>query len=169
MSFIQSVFYPWGAALLVPGTGVLLNNRMIDFSLNPASPNVLRPGKRTVHTLNTWLLEQKDGPVYAGGTPGADYQVQTNLQVITNTVDLGMNPQAAINAPKWALTGPGDLVLESRFPGETFEALARLGHTVVRGADWESTLSRSQIVGLRADGVLLGASDLRAEGTALAF
>ncbi len=169
VKFIQSTFQPWGAAVLVPGTGVMLNDRMYGFSVDPSSPNVVRPGMRANHTLNTWLLEREGGPTYAGGTPGADYQVQVNLQIITGLVDFNLNPQAAINAPKWVLTGPGDLALEARFPDATFEDLERRGHTVVRGADWETTLCRAQLVGRHADGTLVGASDVRAEGAALSF
>ncbi len=169
VSFIQSIFQPWGAAVLVPGTGVLLNDRMLGFSLDPASPNALRPGRRTVHTLNTWLLDRPDGAVYAGGTPGADFQVQTNLQVITGLIDWRLDAQSAIDAPKWVLTADGSLSLEARFPDETVAELAKRGHRVARAAPWETTFCRSQVVARRPDGVLLGASDLRGEGSALGW
>lgn len=169
VSFIQSVFQPWGAALLAPGTGVLLNDRMRGFSLDPNSPNVLRPGARTVHTLNTWLLERADGLIYAGGTPGADYQVQVNAQLVSAIVDHKLNAQSAIDAPKWALTGPGDLALESRFPDDAFAELEARGHNIVRALPWESVLCRCQIVGRAANGGLLAASDPRADGAALGW
>ena len=179
VSFIQSIFDPWGSGVLVPGTGVILNNRMSGFSLDPQSPNVLRPGKRTVHTLNTWLLE-REGTVYAGGTPGADTQIQVNLQAITAIADWGLGAQSAIDSPKWAITShagrrlttvlPGDgLVLESRFPAETAADLERRGHRVVRASAWEAALSRMQIVVRQPDGALAAASDLRAEGAALTW
>jgi gamma-glutamyltranspeptidase/glutathione hydrolase len=169
VTFIQSIFAVWGAAVLVPGTGVLLNNRLSGFSLGPASPNALAPGKRAVHTLNTWLLEREGGPLYAGGTPGADFQTQTNLQVVTGLVDWRLNPQAAIDAPKWALTARGDLALEARFPELTFAALEARGHRVERLAAWATALCRAQVVGRNPQGVLLAASDLRADGAALAW
>ncbi len=169
VSFIQSIFQPWGAAVLVPGTGVLLNDRMLGFSLDPVSPNVLRPGRRTVHTLNTWLLERDDGLLYAGGTPGADFQVQTNLQNLCGLVDWGLDAQSAIDAPKWALSGSGDLALEARFPRETAAELERRGQRVVWASAWETALCRSQIVARRPDGALLAASDLRGEGGALGW
>jgi gamma-glutamyltranspeptidase/glutathione hydrolase len=150
----------------VPGTGVLLNNRMLGFSLDPASPNVLRPGMRTVHTLNTWLLDAPDGGVFAGGSPGADFQVQTNLQVISHLIDRRLDPQGAIDAPKWVLTANGDLALEARFPQETLDELAKRGHAVQRASAWETTFCRSQVVARRPDGTLLAASDLRGEGAA---
>ena len=169
VSFIQSVFQPWGAALLAPATGVLLNDRMRGFSLDPNSPNVLRPGRRTVHTLNTWLLERADGLIYAGGTPGADYQVQVNTQLVSAIVDHKLNIQSAIDAPKWALTGPGDLALESRFPDDSFAELAQRGHNIVRALPWDSVLCRCQIVGRAANGGLLAASDPRSDGAALGW
>lgn len=168
VSFIQSIFHPWGAAVLVPGTGVLLNDRMCGFSLDPSSPNVLRPGMRTVHTLNTWLLEREDGRVYAGGTPGADFQVQVNAQVLSALVDSRLDAQTAIDAPKWALAGPGELAMEARFPEETLAELERRGHRLRRLAPWEALLCRSQLVARDpGSGTLLGASDLRSEGCAL--
>ncbi|MEX0785480.1 MAG: gamma-glutamyltransferase [Dehalococcoidia bacterium] len=179
VTYIQSTFQPWGAAVLIPGTGVMMNDRMTGFSLDPASPNVLRPGRRTVHTLNSWIVERDDGRVFAGGTPGADTQIQVNMQVIAALLDWDLGAQSAIDAPKWAMTthegrrlattlqGDG-LVLERRFPDETLVELARRGHPVVRGAAWETALSRCQVVGRQPDGSLLAASDLRAEGAALA-
>ncbi|MBI4570448.1 MAG: gamma-glutamyltransferase family protein [Chloroflexi bacterium] len=169
VTFIQSIFALWGAAVLVPGTGVLLNNRLSGFSLDPASPNLLRPGRRTRHTLNTWLLEREGGPAYAGATPGADFQAQTNLQVITALVDWRLNPQAAIDAPKWALTARGGLALEGRFPDETARELERRGHRVERLSAWATALCRVQLAGRDAGGGLLAASDLRADGAALGW
>jgi gamma-glutamyltranspeptidase/glutathione hydrolase len=166
-TFIQSIFAPWGAAVLVPGTGVLLNNRMTGFSLDPASPNVLRPGMRTMHTLNTWLLDMPDGRTYAGGTPGAMYQVQVNLQTITTLVDWQLDPQRAIDAPKWGLDGV-TVGLEARFRAEAIAGLQERGHAVQRLPSWHLMLSRSQIAGREPGGALVAASDLRGEGAALA-
>ena len=128
-------------------------------------------------SINTWLLE-REGTVYAGGTPGADTQIQVNLQAITAIADWGLGAQSAIDSPKWAITShagrrlitvlPGDgLVLESRFPTETAAELDRRGHGVVQGSAWETALSRMQIVARQSDGALAAASDLRAEGAAL--
>ena len=168
MSFIQSIFAVWGAAVVVPGTGVFFNNRMRGFSLNPNSPNVLAPGKRALHTLNTWLLE-RDGLAFAGGTPGADFQVQTNVQLISSLAGWRLNAQWAIDAPKWVLLTDGALGLEARFPDATFADLAARGHRVVRLPAWAPGLCRSQIVGRTRGGAVFAASDPRGEGTALAW
>jgi gamma-glutamyltranspeptidase/glutathione hydrolase len=169
VSFIQSIFSPWGSAVLVPNTGVLFNNRMRGFSLDPASPNALAPGKRTVHTLNTWLLEREDGTWFAGGTPGADFQVQVNLQSIMALADWRLNAQWAIDAPRWALLSEGQLGLEARFPPETFADLAARGQRIERLAAWSPALCRSQIVGRTRQGAVFAASDPRGEGCALAW
>jgi gamma-glutamyltranspeptidase/glutathione hydrolase len=169
VTFIQSIFAVWGAATMVPGTGVILNNRMTGFSLNRNSPNYLRPGMRTVHTLNTWLMERDDGRAYAGATPGAHFQVQANLQTIAGIAEWSLDPQGAIDAPKWVWSGD-QLALEGRFPAETFAALRERGHTVERVPYWATGISRMQIVGLNShDHRLFAASDLRSEGCALAF
>lgn len=100
VSWIQSLFAGFGSGWAVPGTGIILNNRLTGFSLNPDSPNIIEPGKRPAHTLNAWLATNEDESLaFVGGTPGGHVQVQTNLQVIVNLVDLKMNVQEAIEAP----------------------------------------------------------------------
>ncbi len=91
-SFIQSLFAPFGSAVAIDGTGIIMNNRMTGFSLDPASPNMLAPGKRTMHTLNTYLVFRDGQPYIIGNTPGADFQVQTTLQVLTGIIDFGLDP-----------------------------------------------------------------------------
>lgn len=170
VSLIQSVFHGYGSGVVVPGTGVLLNNRMTGFSLDPHSPNVLRPGKRPMHTLNTWML-LRDGDLWAvGGTPGADVQVQTNAQVIVQLVDGGRNPQEAIESPKWhvAPEGPG-LVVEDRLPPDTRDDLRRRGHDLTVNGPWSGSCASQVIARDLETGALLGASDPRVEGLALGY
>jgi hypothetical protein len=104
-----------------------MNNRMNGFSLEPSHPNVLAPGKRTMHTLNTYLVFRDGRPYIVGNTPGADYQVQTNLQVITGIIDFGLDAQAAIDAARWGDSPPG-LLVEDHMPEATQRELARRGH-----------------------------------------
>ena len=168
VSFIQSIFWPWGSGVTVPGTGVLMNNRMTGFSTNPAHPNRIAPGKLTVHTLNSFLVVRDGELVVGGGTPGGDYQVQTNLQTIVGVVDAGLDIQAAIDAPKWATLGKNGIAIEARFPDATLRDLEARGHTVRRLAAWDSALVRSQVAASVPGGGWCAASDLRGEGTALA-
>ena len=80
VSWIQSVFHGFGASWAIPGTGVIMNNRLTGFSLDPKSRNALAPGKRPAHTLNAWSITDNQGNLkYVGGTPGANIQVQTKI------------------------------------------------------------------------------------------
>ena len=170
VTWIQSVFHRYGSGVVVPGTGVLLNNRMTGFSLDPKSPNVLAPGKKTIHTLNTWMLFRGEEFWAAGGTPGADVQVQTNLQTITQMIDHGRSPQEAIESPKWHdLPGGPLLAVEDRLPLDTCYELRRRGHALAVGGAWSGSCA-SQIIARDPDTeVLLGASDPRTDGLALGF
>ncbi|HEV2124098.1 MAG TPA: gamma-glutamyltransferase, partial [Chloroflexota bacterium] len=102
ISFIHSLSAGWGSGVVGGNTGILLNNRAgRGFTLEEGHPNVIAGGKRTMHTLNCYLL-MRAGQFYAvGGTPGGDMQPQWNVQVITNLVDFGMDPQQAVDAPRW--------------------------------------------------------------------
>jgi gamma-glutamyltranspeptidase/glutathione hydrolase len=164
-SFIQSIFANWGAALAVEGTGVIMNNRMAGFSLDPASPNVLAPGKRTMHTLNTYLVFRDGRPYIVGNTPGADFQVQTNLQVITGIIDYGLDPQAAIDAARWG-DAPGGLLVEEEMPAATQQELARRGHAVRPVPRVTAPMGRAQAIVVDESGTMIAGSDARGEGAA---
>src|SRR5581483_11523325 len=100
---IQSVFAGFGSGFVAGETGVLFNNRLTGFSLEPGHPNELAPGKRTVHTLNSYMVLEGGRPLIVGGTPGADRQVQTNVQLITALLDLGLDPATAQDQPRWSV------------------------------------------------------------------
>jgi len=162
VSYIHSLYA--GNGVVAGDTGILLNNRMCCFSLEEGSPNRLAPGKRPIHTLNSWMLLRDGQPHTVGGTPGSFWQVQTNLQLISNLLDRGMPPQAAVDAPRWRM-GPqtswsdSSLELEGRFGEATAGSLRRLGHQVGLIGDWEAGGS-AQLIEL--DGTeLVGAGDPR--------
>lgn len=168
VSFIQSVFHSFGCGVFIPGTGILFNNRMNGFSLNPYHVNFLQPGKRTNHTLNTYMVFREGRPLYVGGTPGGDVQVQTNLQILTNLLDFGMNVQEAIEAPRWQ-SGPGlEVVLEARFPRRTLEGLRQRGHQVSLVAPYGGS-GHVQLIQFHASGAYLAGSDPRCDGCAMGF
>ena len=183
VSFIQSVFWGFGSGVVAKGTGVLFNNRMTGFSLNPFSPNVLAPGKRTAHTLNAYLITRNtpnsDPLAFVGGTPGGDVQVQSNLQVICNVIDFGMNPQEAIEAPRWQHGGqivgaagePSQeaLAIEERVPQETRQALAERGHRLEPLGPWAHGSSYQLIAVHPETGVYMAGSDPRCDGHAAGF
>lgn len=165
-SFIQSIFAHFGCAVAIDGTGIIMNNRMTGFSLDPSHPNALAPGKRTMHTLNTYMVFRGGRPWLVGNTPGADFQVQTNLQAITGMLDFGLDPQAAVDAARWGDT-PAGLLVEEELPEATRRALAERGHDVRPVPRTTAPMGRAQAIVIdRESGALIGGSDSRGEGAA---
>ena len=102
VSMIHSLSNGFGSRFVAGSTGVLLNNRMgRGFSLVEGHPNVIEPGKKTMHTLNAFMVMKNDKPYIVAGTPGGDRQVAWNAQMITNIIDYGMGAQEALEAPYW--------------------------------------------------------------------
>jgi len=161
VSYIHSLYA--GNGVVAGETGILLNNRMACFSLEDG-PNQLAPGKRPVHTLNSWMLMAEGRARVIGGTPGSFWQVQTNLQLISNLIDGGVGLQEAVDNPRWRM-GPqtswteASLELEGRFGAATAEGLRRLGHQVILIGDWEAG-GAAQLISLGDEG-LTGAGDPR--------
>lgn len=138
VTYIHSLYT--GSGVVVPGTGIMMNSRLLGFSLDPDSPNVLAPGKRPVHTLNAAMVVNGDD-VYGVCTPGANLQVQHNLQVLTNLLDHDLEMQAAVDAPRWSMgdqleIGDPALNIEDRFGDDVLDDLERRGHTVNRAPAW---------------------------------
>ncbi len=168
VSYIQSIFHGFGCGVVADGTGVVLNNRACGFSLDPEHANFLQPGKKTVHTLNTYMIFKDGRPVIVGGTPGGDVQVQTNLQVITGLLDFGRDPQQAVEDPRWSRGEARNVSLEARAPKSTFEGLRERGHDVQTISHYGQG-GRAQVILIAEDGVLAAGSDPRCDGCALAF
>jgi gamma-glutamyltranspeptidase/glutathione hydrolase len=177
VSWIQSVFHGFGSSWVIPETGIILNNRLTGFSLDPDSPNIIAPGKRPAHTLNAFTAVRPDGSLYlVGGTPGANIQVQTNLQLLTNVIDLKLNVQEAIEAPRWQHlnepgasseeeSGLGVLQIEDRVSVDVFEELRAKGHVVAPLAAWGHG-SSVQLMEVMENGTYAFGSDPRCEGHA---
>ncbi len=180
VSGIQSINSAWGSCVTAGDTGILLNNRMAYWHLDPGHPNYLRPGRRVRHTMNPPLV-LKDGALWAvAGTPGADNQVQINFQVLTAMLDFGLDPQQAAEMPRWTSNVPGQyanyphdgpdvLTMEQRFPDEVRRDLARRGHPVDPVGDLDGPCSIEIIRRDTASGMLLAGSDPRRDGWALAW
>ncbi|MEP0766526.1 MAG: gamma-glutamyltransferase family protein [Fimbriimonadia bacterium] len=174
ISFIQSVFLPWGAAVVAPGLGILMNNRMNGFDPGEG-PNSYAPGKRPVHTLNTYLALKNGRVAFLGGTPGGHVQVQTNLQVIQCIADFGMDAQEAAERPRWAYRTPGwlgrgDLTLdiEDKSDPSAVEQLRARGHPARSIPPWTHP-SAVQVIRVAEDGVMSAGSDPRADGQAVGW
>jgi gamma-glutamyltranspeptidase len=179
VSGIQSINSAWGSGVTAGDTGILLNNRMAYWHLDPVHPNHLRPGRRVRHTMNPPLV-LKDGQLWAVfGTPGADNQVQVNLQIMTAMADFGLDPQQTAELPRWTSMvsgqyanyphdGPDVLTIERRFSEEVRRDLARRGHPVDTVGDLDGPCS-VEIIRRLPDGALLAGSDPRRDGWALSW
>ncbi|MBI3971773.1 MAG: gamma-glutamyltransferase [Chloroflexi bacterium] len=178
VSLIHSLSAGWGSGIVGGATGILLNNRAgRGFTLEEGHPNVIAGGKKTMHTLNCFLL-MRDNTFWAvGGTPGGDQQPQMNVQVITNLLDFGMDVQQAVEAPRWysfpgtdpdTIDNPFELRLESRYGPDVFTGLDARGHRAVELKPWGGP-GAFQFIMREPSGVLVGGSDPRAGGIALGF
>jgi gamma-glutamyltranspeptidase/glutathione hydrolase len=168
VSYIQSVFNEFGCGVVADGTGVLLNNRGSGFSLDPMHVNFLQPSKRTVHSLNCWMLLRNGKPVVLGGSPGADVQVQTNLQLITGLIDFSRSPQQAAEDPRWTRGEERSVSIESRVGKCALEGLQTRGHQVTTVGPWGHN-GRVQLIQIEENGILTAGSDPRCDGCALVF
>jgi gamma-glutamyltranspeptidase / glutathione hydrolase len=169
VSLLQSIYAIFGSATVVPGTGVLMNNRMTGFSLDPASPNVLAPGKRTLHTLNP-LMVRKDGRfLMCLGTPGAAGQVYTNSLLIMRLFERGYNLQRAVEAPRWFVGPDGLLQIESTVGQATLDELTRRGHRLTVLPALHPGVGGAGIVRINPYGVRESGADPRRESYAVAY
>ena len=177
---LQSIQSGFGSSLIAGNTGILLNNRMTYWHLEADHPNCLMPGKRVRHTMNPVIVTKDGKPFLICGTPGADTQVQTNLQLITHIIDFGMTPQEAVEAPRWRdLQNPMEstvphtcenvLQLEGRFPQAVKAGLAAKGHDLKILGDWDGPGNAQAILVHPTSGALLGASDPRRDGYAVGW
>ena len=143
---------------------------MTGFSLEPSAPNFIQPNKRTMHTLNTYMVLNQDRLLLLGGTPGGHYQVQTNFQVISNVLDHGMNVQQAVEAPRWGHDEQTGIVgVETRFPRKLVDELHDRGHMVHSHGAWGNP-SRAQLIAINPDnGSFTGGSDPRWHGQAIGY
>ncbi|MGH7397739.1 MAG: gamma-glutamyltransferase family protein, partial [Candidatus Rokuibacteriota bacterium] len=175
-SLIQSLYFGFGSGVVAGNTGVVLQNRGAYFSLDPAHPNRLEPGKRPLHTLIA-SLAFKDGRLWqVFGCMGADGQPQIHLQAYTAMIDFGLDIQQAVAAPRW-LAGRfaiGDarelLNVEGRFAASTLAELARRGHTINRWEAWNELAGHAHGITIDpASGARVGGADPRSDGAALGY
>ena len=178
VSYIHSLAFTFGAGVMVPGTGIMLNDRLGRGAyFDDRHPNGLRPRRKPMHTLNAWIVADDRGrPAYVGNTPGGDGQVQWNMQLLSHLLDHGLDPQQAVDAPRFSVFPGSDadtvaasreLRVESRMDPWVIDDLRTLGHNVVVQGPWEGGGS-AQIVAISPDsGAMVGGSDSRFEGAAV--
>ncbi len=172
VSYIQSLYWEFGSGVVLPRTGVLMQNRGASFSLDPKALNVLAPGRRPFHTLNPALAALKDGRLMAYGTMGGDGQPQTQAAVFTRYVLFGQPLDKTLDAPRWLLgrtwgSTHTHLRMESRFDGNLVDRLMSAGHDVaVLDEPYSDTMGHAGAVILHPDGTVEGGHDPRADGGA---
>ncbi len=166
VSYIQSNYFAFGSGVVVPGTGISLQNRASGFSLDPGHPNCVAPGKRPFHTIIPGFVTEGGRAAAAFGVMGGPMQAQGHVQTMVRMYGHGQNPQAAADAPRWQVLSDGSLAVEERFDDEVAAGLALLGHTVV-GLP-EVMFGGAQIV-CRAERGYVAGSDPRKDGQAVAF
>ena len=178
ISLIFTLSEVYGSAVVAGDTGILLTNRAGHcFELEDGHPNIYAPGKRTMHTLNCYLIADQDGtPVLVGGTLGGDSQPQWNIQTITGLIDGGLDVQAAVEQPRWhlypatypaAMGDPFSLSVEDRLGAETIASLEAMGYAVQPVRAWGEGGAVQVIARDPETGILAGGSDPRAEGMAV--
>jgi len=168
VTLIQSLYEAFGSCVMVPSTGMALHNRARGFTLEDSHPNVLAPNKRPYHTLHPVMILQDNRPVTLLGTPGADGQTQTNMQLIVDLIDYGADAQQANEAPRWRSNPDGSLMIESRFPEETIAKLKARGHDVRIVDAYSEMMGSSQIIVIdHANGVLKAGADPRRQAYAI--
>ncbi|PSC07081.1 gamma-glutamyltransferase [Alsobacter soli] len=135
VSYIQSTYWEYGSGCVLPRTGMLWQNRGISFSLDPNAANPLEPGRKPFHTLNPALAVLDDGRVLSYGSMGGDGQPQFQAALFTRYARFGMDPAAAVDAPRWLLgktwgSASTSLKLENRFDPSLVRRLEQAGHEV---------------------------------------
>jgi gamma-glutamyltranspeptidase/glutathione hydrolase len=169
VSYIQSNYLGFGSGLVVPGTGIALHNRGANFSLDPQSPNCLSPGKRPYHTIIPGFLTREGKPFGPFGVMGGFMQPQGHVQVIVNMLDYGLNPQAALDAPRWRWDEGLNVAVEESFDGALMRQLIDRGHEVKRETSNLGAFGRGQIILKDKEGVLTAGTEPRADSAAAAW
>jgi gamma-glutamyltranspeptidase/glutathione hydrolase len=172
VSFINSLFSNFGSGLVVPGTGICLQNRGLGFTLEPGHPNALDGGKRPYHTIIPAMALRQGRLWLSFGVIGSFMQPQGHLQVLVNMVDYGLLPQAALDAPRFRVDEKGGprVAIETGVPLETREALSGMGHVLQPEPTFAPRFGSGDVIAVDPEtGVLWGGSDPRRDGYAIGY
>jgi gamma-glutamyltranspeptidase/glutathione hydrolase len=167
ISFIQSNYAGFGSGVVIPGTGIAMQNRGACFNLETGHPNCVGPSKRPYHTIIPGFVTRTtptgEEPAMAFGVMGGFMQPQGHVQVMMRMIDFAQNPQAALDAPRWQWMQGKSIQLEPGFSDATIAELRRRGHEITIADARTVTFGRGQAIVRMSDG-WMGASDLRADG-----
>jgi gamma-glutamyltranspeptidase/glutathione hydrolase len=167
VSMIQSNYTGFGSGVVIPGTGIALHNRGANFSFDPAHPNALAGGKRPYHTIIPGFITRGGRAVGPFGVMGGFMQPQGHLQLVMNLLDFHMDPQRALEAPRWQWLGGLRVGVEAGFPEEVLAGLEALGHDLVRDYD-PVRMGRGQMIIKLDNGLYAGGTEPRADGVVAA-
>ena len=171
-SLINSLYQSFGTGLVVPETGIALHNRGALFSTNPEHPNFLEPNKRPYNTIIPCMITKNSNLVSSLGVMGGFQQPQGHLQVISNLIDFGMNPQEALDSERFSVSIENDTVfVEDSFNPDVIAALKLKGHSISINSGFDRGLfgGGQIIVRDNEQGVLFGGSDPRKDGLSVSF
>ncbi len=171
VSFINSVFESFGSGIVAGDTGIVMQNRGSAFSLDPKHPNALAPGKRPFHTIIPAMVFKDNQLFMSFGVMGGAIQPQGHVQVLVNLIDLGMDLQEAIDAPRYRITTGLNVLLEDELGNSVIEGLLGLGHKRAKPAGvLRSSMGGGQAIMIDSiSKTLMGASDSRKDGMALGY
>jgi gamma-glutamyltranspeptidase / glutathione hydrolase len=168
VSLIQSNYMGFGSGIVVPETGIALQNRGAGFHLEPAHPNVLAPGKRPFHTIIPGFLTRDGAAIGPFGVMGGHMQPQGHVQMVVNTIDYGLNPQASLDAPRWHWERGRTVLLEPATSPALAQALQERGHEVTIVQE-RGVFGRGQIIWRLPSGAYVAGSDGRTDRAAVGY
>ncbi|MFW9771957.1 MAG: gamma-glutamyltransferase family protein [Candidatus Thorarchaeota archaeon] len=166
VSYIQSNFWGFGSGIVIPSTGISLQNRGCGFSLVKGHPNQVGPNKRPFHTIIPGFVTKKGKPLMSFGVMGGQFQPQGHAQMIVRIYDYRQNPQAALDAPRWRVMQGLNVKVEKDFNEDLINGLTQLGHIVSKSHYFD--FGGGQII-FKLDNGYLGASDKRKDGQVVGF
>lgn len=166
ISYIQSNYMGFGSGVVVPGTGIAMQNRGANFTLDPTHPNCLAPGKRPYHTIIPGFLTKNGAPLGPFGVMGGFMQPQGHVQVLANMLAYNMNPQSALDAPRWQWLQGRRVLLEHGHHPSLATALSQMGHQI-EYSPTTGPFGRGQIILRNDHGTLTGATEPRCDGAVL--
>jgi gamma-glutamyltranspeptidase / glutathione hydrolase len=168
VSMIQSNFMGFGSGVVVPGTGISLQNRGSGFSLEAGHANRVAPGKRPFQTIIPGFVTKDGKPVMTLGVMGGNMQPQGHTQVMVRLADHGQNVQAALDGPRFRFVQGLEINIEPEFPKSTIEELAHRGHRITQLPEGYTDFGCGQLIYRLEDGYA-AASDARRDSLAVGF
>lgn len=168
ISYIQSNYMGFGSGAVIPEFGISLNNRAVGFTNEKGHVNTLAPGKRPFNTIIPGFLTKEGQPMGPFGVMGGHMQPQGHLQVIQSMIDFGLNPQDALDKPRWQWVKGRKVLVEPEFPFSVLTDLKRRGHDIEVTLE-KGQFGRGQIILRNENGVLIGGTEPRTDGTVAAW